>query len=142
MNRTYRPRLSAITGVVLSVVLVVVTVWFWIAVGPEIRALATVGQIATLVLIFGALIFGMLMLGGSRVTVTKDGIRYRNWVRTFELGWGEIAGFRFRPSDPWAYVILPGPEEPRKALLAIQSADGAYGRSQYEALVAAWRENS
>src|SRR5699024_9466473 len=66
---------------------------------------------------------------------TPGGLFVRNLVRRRNLPWASIVSVRFGPDRPWAQLDLAdGTTWP---VMAIQSADGAYGTEQARRL-AAW----
>ena len=50
------------------------------------------------------------------------GLQFRNGLRTHVVPWSEVKAFRYRPGDPWPFVVVRGPIEQRP-LLGIQRSD-------------------
>lgn len=145
------PRVALITAVAVSAVLVSATLVGWWALPPHIQIQFSVSQVVTLVFILIAMMGIVLGLGLSRVKADKAGLWVRNGVRVHSYRWDEVRGVRFRPGDPWAYVLLDNSAERvrrsgeryrRQQMIAIQSPDGARARRAVEDIVAMGRHYS
>lgn len=137
MTRAYYPRAASLTAIGLSVVLIVAAWLGWQLLPANIRELFTGAQLATLVLFVLVMLAVMLGIGLSNVRVEDSGLAVRNGLSRRRIGWEEIAGFRMRPGDPWAYVELnddPG----SRPLIAVQRVDGARARDFVDQLAAEW----
>nr|WP_255622274.1 PH domain-containing protein [Tessaracoccus sp. OS52] len=77
----------------------------------------------------------MLSLGYSRLWADEDGVTIRNGpvLRKFRID--EIAGLRLRQGDAWAYLLIKHDGGvKRRAVLAIQSLEGANAKSKMRQL--------
>lgn len=142
------PRVASITAIVLSVVLVVAALLGWWALPDSVRIQFSIEQVLTLIGFVIVIMGLMLGLGLSRARADESGLVIRNGVRVHRYRWDEIRGVRFRPGDPWAYVLLDTtPErrersgEPyrRQQIIAVQSPDGARARQAVDDIVALGR---
>ncbi len=130
-----RPRASLRTAILLSTSLVAASVMGWLMTPLRIRTLFTPLQVATLIFFVALMIAIMMAVGLSVVRVDQAGLQVRNGVRNHVLPWSEIKAFRFRPGDPWAYVLVRSEVE-QLPLMGIQRTDGR----RAEALVEQLRE--
>lgn len=64
--------------------------------------------------------------------VDVQGLRVRNLVHTTTLRWDEVEGVRFGSGEPW--VTLDLVDGRTLAVMAIQSADGAYAHREAQRL--------
>jgi membrane protein implicated in regulation of membrane protease activity len=69
-----------------------------------------------------------------RATPTRETLTVRNLFTTRVVSWQEIVDLRFSGGDPWLTMELDDTDT--LAVMAIQKADGAYGRSEASRLVA------
>ena len=126
-SQVFRPRRLRIWALTAAVVVVVATVGVGVALGGDVRALFTPGQVLTLAVLLALTVAVLVGLAQSDARVDDAGVRWRNVFRSHRLGWHEIVGVRYRPGDPWAYLLTAGPaaDDPvRHPLMAIQSTDG------------------
>ncbi|MCC2593206.1 PH domain-containing protein [Tessaracoccus sp. OS52] len=124
-----------LTSVVLSVVLLVSAMWGWYAIGASVRSQITALQAGTLLFFLVFMIGFMLSLGYSRLWADEDGVTIRNGpvLRKFRID--EIAGLRLRQGDAWAYLLIKHDGGvKRRAVLAIQSLEGANAKSKMRQL--------
>ena len=132
------PRYAAIG---FSSVLVVGAVWAFIALGADVRSRFTPLQVGTLVLFLLVMVTFMCALGFSTIRVQPQGLSFRNGLRTHELPWSDVGGFRFDEGAPWPLVVLKGAsaegDRETMMLMGIQGSDKAYAQAQYEALLLA-----
>lgn len=142
------PRVASVTAITLSAVLVGATLLGWWALPESVQIQFTIGQVLTLIGIVIVMIGLMLGLGLSRVRADESGLMIRNGVRVHRYRWDEIRGVRFRPGDPWAYVLLDttperrersGEKYRRQQMIAVQSPDGARARKAVDDIVALGR---
>lgn len=138
------PRVSLITSIVLSVILVAATLWGWFRLPDEIQAQFNIPQLVTLILFVVVMLLMMLGLGMSRLRADDRGIWMRNGLFTRRFAWHEVRGVRYRPGDPWAFLLLdagasdkrrPGEKFRRQQIIAIQNPDGARARRAADQLV-------
>ena len=140
MARAYYPRVTTLTAIGLSVVLLFAAWHGWQALPPEIQELFTGAQLDTLLMFVLVMLAMMLGIGLSNVRVDDAGLVVRNGLRRHRIEWQQIEGFRFTPNDPWAYVELtddPG----NRALIAVQRVDGDRARSFVADLTAQWERH-
>jgi len=132
------PRYAALG---FSAVLVVGAVWAFIALGADVRSRFTSLQVVTLVFFLLVIVTFMCALGFSTIRVQPQGLWFRNGLRTHELPWSDVGGFRFDEGAPWPLVVLKGAsaEGDRETLMlmGIQGSDKAYAHAQYGALLLA-----
>lgn len=125
MPRTFRPTRVLWLSVALSVVLVVGAAIGWVALPENVRVQFSIPQLVTLALFIAIMVAFMLAVGLSYVRVDDSGLQFRNGLVGGRLQWSEIAGFRYRSGDPWAYVNHTGPTGIRtRQLLGIQAVEG------------------
>lgn len=65
---------------------------------------------------------------------TTDGLTIRNLVFTRRVDWSEVIAVNFAGGDPWPRLDLADTEQ--VAVMAVQKADGAYGRAEAARLAA------
>ncbi|QLQ15435.1 MAG: PH domain-containing protein [Micropruina sp.] len=118
-----RPHASLRMAISLSVSLIAASLLGWQLTPLQIRALFTPLQIATLVFFVLLMVAIMLAVGLSIVRADERGLRFRNGVRRHEIPWADVKAFRFRPGDPWAFVLLRTELE-QLPLMGIQRTDG------------------
>lgn len=126
---------ALVTSVVGSLVLLLAAMWGWYAVGASIRSQMTWFQAATLLFFLVFMIVMMLSIGYSRIWADEDGVVVRNGpvLRKFRID--EVAGLRMRDGDPWAYLLVKHQSGvKRRAVLAIQSLEGAKAKRKIRAL--------
>lgn len=70
----------------------------------------------------------LIRLGGVAAFPGEDGLLVRNLLLSRRLEWAEIVGIRFAGGDPWALLDLSDGDT--LAVMAIQRADGAWGRAE------------
>ena len=137
MSRAYYPRVTTLTAIGLSVVLLVAAWAGWRALPPDIQQLFNGAQVATLVLFVLVMLGVMLGVGLSHIRADDEGLLIRNGLRTHRIAWQQIEGFRFTAHDPWAYVLVA--EDPgSRPLMAVQRVDGARARRFVAELTAQW----
>lgn len=81
-----------------------------------------------------ALAAGWLLsrLAGVAAFPDEGGLLVRNLLLSRRLEWAEIVGVRFAGGDPWALLDLSDGDT--LAVMAIQRADGAWGRAEADRL--------
>lgn len=135
-----RPRAVMLTGIVLSGVLVLACVLGWVLLPPEIQALFTVAQLATLAFFVLVMIAIMIAVGLSTVRIDADGLEVRNGVSRHRIDWADVRGIRYSEHDAWAFVQLEGDPDTRP-LLAVQRSDGERAVKAVATLRAAWQDS-
>jgi hypothetical protein len=130
----FHPRMTRIVGRAIAAVLVLGGIALLYASpgaeGPWYDPLNTVAMVALVALSV------LLVLRHATVFALVDpqGIRVRNLVRTTTLSWDRIEGVRFGAGEPW--VTLDLVDGRTLAVMAIQSADGAYAHRESQRLAA------
>jgi hypothetical protein len=119
---TFRPRASLRMAVSMTVSLLAASALGWVMTPAPIRAMFNAAQIATLLLFIAAMIGMMLALGLAYVRADAEGLVFRNGIRTHVVPWSEVKAFRYRPGDPWAFVLLRSELE-QLPLMGIQRTD-------------------
>lgn len=88
-----------------------------------------------LLLGFGVLLAAaMWRFAALRATPSPSGIVVRNVLLTSTITWSDVERVRFAGGDPWVILDLSSGED--LAVMAVQKADGAYGRAQAGRLAA------
>lgn len=120
----FRPRVLLVHAAVWTVVLVLFFVLGFYAFPPEIRALFTPFQIATLAFFLLFMLGIIWVLASCYVRADAAGLTYRNGLATHRTPWPEVRGIRYRDGDPWAFVLLDEGGN-RRALMGVMRTDGA-----------------
>lgn len=99
----------------------------------------TSDQVAMIVLglVLGA---GVLALGRPRLDADADGVRVRNLVGSYTLGWDMVRGIRLDRSAQWATLELANGDE--MAVLALQVVDGERAAAAMDGLRALLKANT
>lgn len=138
-----RPRRLRVVAVVLAVVLAGATLFGWFALPQGIRVLFTASQLLTLLGLLAVLLLVMLSLAFSVVRADRDGLRFRNGLRTHMVPWDRVHKVILRRGDPWAMLLLtPADGRPftadldaeKRQLMAVQYGDGAAAQLGVEEL--------
>ena len=88
-----------------------------------------------LMLGFGVLIAAaMWRFAALRAVPSASGLVVRNVLLSRTLAWDDVARVRFAGGDPW--VVLDLTDGDQLAVMAVQKADGEFGRAQAQRLVA------
>ncbi|MGJ3509319.1 PH domain-containing protein [Enemella sp. A6] len=141
---TVWPRVSLITAIILSLVLVAAALFGWYRLPSDIQGEFNVWQIATLIVFILVMMAMMLGLGLCRVRADAKGVFVRNGLLSETYRWDEIRGVRYRQGDPWAYLLLDptvgqkvhgGDKFRRRQMIAIQNPDGQRARDAADRLV-------
>lgn len=103
-----RPRVVTANAIAWSIVLPGAALLGWFALAPDIRALFTAFQIATLIFFLLFMLGFVWVIALSYVRADAAGLRFRNGLRTHRVGWDEVLGIRYAPGDAWAFVQLDG----------------------------------
>lgn len=119
----HRPRVLLAHAAVWTVVLVLFFVLGFFAFPPEIRALFTVFQLATLVFFLAFMLGFIWVLALCYVRVDDIGLTYRNGLMTHRTPWADVAGIRYRDGDAWAFVLLDE-RGAKRALMGVMRTDG------------------
>ncbi len=69
-----------------------------------------------------------------RANPTREGLTVRNLFTTRTVSWQSVVDVRFSGGDPW--VTLELDDTDTLAVMAVQKADGAYGRGEASRLAA------
>ena len=142
-TQVFRPRRLRILGVAMSVVLIVLVLVGWYALPRSLRNEFTVSQILTLLALVGFLELVMLAVASSYVRADAGGLRFRNGLRRYSVGWERVHKVLLRPGDPWAIVLLTPADgsgfevdldAEKRQLMGIQANDGEYARRAVQSL--------
>ena len=130
------------TGVVLSAVLLLGALWWWGALGKEIRDQVSWSQGGVWLFIVLLMVAFMLSIGYSRLWAEPGRVTVRNGPFLKRYGIDQIAGLRLRKGDPWAYLLLKNQGKIKPvAVLAIQAAEGNTARKKVNRLRAWLKAN-
>jgi len=119
--------------VAYAAAVIILVVAYAIGVALPENIVFTGSQVATLVLIYIAIVVGLHGIGRSYVRSTDDGLEIRNGYRDRTIAWSEIRGISMRPGAPWP-TLVHGDDE-RTILFALQGTDGARTKRAIEELV-------
>jgi hypothetical protein len=117
---TYRP--GGTRTVAYGAAIVILVVAFVIGVALPENIVFTGSQVATLVLIYVAIVVGLHGIGRSYVRASDEGLEIRNGYRDHTVPWSQIRGISMRPGAPWP-TLVHGDDE-RTILFALQGTDG------------------
>lgn len=133
---------ALMTSVFLSGVTLMFSLYGWYAIGPDIRSQVSWSQGATLLLIVFIMIAIMLSVGYSRLWADEKGVTVRNGPVLRKFTVDQIAGLRLRSGDAWAYLLIKDNGAiRRRAVLSIQSLEGARGKRKLRELRAWLKAN-
>jgi len=90
-------------------------------------------EIATLVLIYLAVVAVLHGIARSYVKASDDGLEIRNGYRRHVLPWSEIRGISMRAGAPWPTLVY-GDDE-RIMMFALQGTDGSRTKQAINELV-------
>ncbi|HEY5787043.1 MAG TPA: PH domain-containing protein [Microlunatus sp.] len=115
---------------------------FWVALPANLKAEFTLSQAVTLLLILGAFVFALLIVGNGVVKADADGLYFRNGLSRHRYAWSRVHRVVMRPGDAWAVVLLIPTDRPvevaadldHRMLMGIQKGDGAYATEAVEDL--------
>ncbi|MGP7960951.1 PH domain-containing protein [Sanguibacter sp. A247] len=124
----FRPRGARIVGRVLAAAIVVGAAFILLVSpghpGPGYDPL----NMGAFVLVVGFAVWLLVRHAGVLALVSPEGIVVRNLVRTRSLEWAQVEAVRLASGQPW--VTLDLTDGTTTAVMAVQSSDGAYGRSE------------
>jgi len=131
--RPFRPRAARWVGYVLCVLCVLaVPVLF------AVMAAADLGMSPPdrygAILIAAVLAWLCYRQARVRAVPTERGLTVQNFIRVRRLEWAQVVNVRFGPNNPWAQLDLS--DGTTLAVMAVQAADGAYGRKEAGRLAA------
>lgn len=121
--RTWRPLGTVMAGIGGGVLLTVLSLGMWIALGPEIRGQFTPFQRSTLVFIG---VLGILLVHAvvrCRITATEKGLEVVNGYRKRTFEWAEVLGISLRRGAPFATLDLA--DGSSLSVFGIQGSDGS-----------------
>jgi hypothetical protein len=122
-----------------------------VAIGFGVGSLVLFGGVAVLVqragvrgwgftdslLMFGVGVLIALMMwrfAALRAVPSPSGLEVRNVLLTRRITWDQVEAVRFSGGDPW--VLLDLTDGDQLAVMAVQRADGPYGRAEASRLAA------
>ena len=128
---TYRPSGTRVVAYGAAVVILVMA----LAIGAAMpgNVVFTGFQVATLVVIYLAVVAALHGIARSYVKASDDGLEIRNGYRRHVLPWSEIRGISMRAGAPWP-TLVHGDDE-RTILFALQGTDGPQTRKAIDELV-------
>lgn len=103
-------------------------VFGWFALPPDVRALFTAFQVATLaffVLVMLSIVWGLAL---GYVKAGPDGLLFRNGIKTRQVPWSQVDSIRYNRADHWAFVEFT--DDTDRPLLGIQRSDGPLAEEQ------------
>ena len=132
---TFRPRRGrAVSGVFAALTVVVFGLIAVLLPGSEAGGQWRVGD-RLFFLGVGLAIAGLLWRYATiRAVPTREGLTVRNLFTTRTIGWRSVVDVRFAGGDPW--VTLELEDTDTLAVMAVQKADGAFGRAEASRLAA------
>ena len=128
---TYRPGGTRFVAYGAAVVILVVA--FAIGAALPENVVFTGSQIATLVLIYFAILGVVHGIGRSHVRASDDGLEIRNGYRQHVIPWSHVRGISMRPGAPWP-TLVHGDDE-RTVMFALQGTDGPRTKKAIDELV-------
>jgi len=128
---TYRPGGTRLVGYGAAVVILVVA--FAIGAALPENIVFTGSQIATLVLIYLAILAVVHGIGRSYVRASDDGLAILNGYRQHVIPWNEVRGISMPSGAPWP-TLIHGDDE-RTVLFALQGTDGPRTKKAIDELV-------
>lgn len=121
--RTFRPLGTVMAGTAGGVLLGILCLGTWIALGPEVRAQFTTFQRSTLVFVG---ILGVLLVHAvvrCRVTASTSGLVVVNGYRKHAYEWAEVLSISLRRGAPFATIDLA--DGTSISAFGIQGSDGS-----------------
>lgn len=126
---------ALMTALVLSAVLMIGAIYWWGALGKEIRDQVSWSQGAVWLTLLFIMVGIMLSVGYSRIWAEPGQVTVRNGPLMKKLPIDHIAGLRLRQNDPWAYILVKADGELKRVpVLAIQRAEGNGARKKVNQL--------
>jgi hypothetical protein len=122
LPHTWRPHGARIAATVLGLLLLVLVLGVWIALGAEQRARFTVEQRVTLVGIGVLGYAGLHAIARSRVTADEHGVTVVNGYRRQVFEWSQLVAVNLRRGAPWAGMDLS--DGTSISMIGIQGSDG------------------
>ncbi len=139
----FRPRRLRVLAVVMTVILCGSVVVGWHALPLSLRDSFTLSQRLTLLALLAVLELVTISIAASYVRADRNGLRFRNGLRSHQVAWSRVHKIMLRPGDPWAIVLLL-PEDggafevdldaEKRQLMGIQGNDGDAARRAVDAL--------
>lgn len=126
------PHMLRRQAMIWSLVLGGGAVFGWFMLPANIRVLFTGLQIATLAFFVLFMLGIVWVVAFGYVKAGPAGLRFRNGLRTHEVGWDAVDSIRYRPADHWAFVEFS--DDTDRPLLGIQRSDGPLAQEQVEEL--------
>lgn len=125
----FRPRRGRVVTVVFgSLVLLAFTAGAVLMPGPDEGGSWTAPDRLMLFLFGLAMASFLWRYAMIRAVPTREGLAIRNLLLSRRVEWSEVVGLQFAGGDPWVRLDLADTEQ--VAVMAIQKADGAFGRAE------------
>jgi hypothetical protein len=122
LPHTWRPHGARVAGTVLGLLLLVLVIGVWIALGADVRARFSLVQRSTLIGLGLLALVGWYALMRSRVTAEEPGLTVVNGYRSRSYEWSQLVAVNLRRGAPWAGLDLS--DGTSIAMFAIQGSDG------------------
>lgn len=124
-----RPQRGRLVALVLAVVVFLTFTFAAITVpGPEVqKGDWSISDRLMIFLLGAAAAWFIWRFAAIKAVPSEDGIVVRNLLITRQLSWPQIVRMQFGGAAPWAHLDLLDADT--VAVMAIQKADGAYGRA-------------
>lgn len=129
----FRPRAARWVASALFVATVVTTPLLFVVLAINDLGMPP-ADIAGTVFVAAVLAWLCFRQAAVRAVPDETGLTVRNFVRVRRVTWSQVVSVRFGPNRPWALLDLS--DGTTLAVMAIQSADGEYGRRQAGRLAA------
>lgn len=130
----YRSNRLRFIVMVAAMSLVLLSLVFWVALPPNLKAEFTLSQAVTLLIILGLFVGALLVIGSGVVRADDAGLSFRNGLSRNRYPWSRVQRVVLRDGDAWAHVLLVPNDRPleseadldHRMLMGIQRGDGAY----------------
>jgi hypothetical protein len=132
---TFRPRRGRLVSLGFAVASIVVFCVIAVLLpGPSEHGNWGVGDRVFFAGLGVAIAFVLWRFASIRAVPTRESLTIRNLFTTRTVPWETVVDLRFGGGDPWVTMELDDTDT--LAIMAIQKADGAYGRSEASRLAA------
>lgn len=127
MYRPFRPRLARRASLALAIVLIIGTIVLFAVVPTEGSFSFSATDYVAAVFFLGFLLYLLYMQYQVHATVTAETITVKNLIYSHTYEWAQVLNIEFG-GGPWARLDIS--DGTTVAVMAIQSADGAYARAE------------
>ncbi len=136
--RPFRPRAARWVGYVLFVLCVLAVPALFAVMAAADLGMSLPDRYGA-VLIAAVLAWLCYRQARVRAVPADAGLPVRNFIRVRRVEWAQLVAVRFGPNHPWAQLDLS--DGTTLAVMAVQTADGEYGRKEAGRLAALVRLN-